>query len=161
MGPQGPVAPFLKACSPPKEAVSPEGDIAAVAREDEEESATTGEGDRTPGEGGARAPSSGVEPVELSHDGLSHHGDPAEPEVKGEGKTQGTPSGAEEENEIGTPAKLVRAPRSPSQSERELHEAVHLPHAEWCEYCVRGRARHKPHKCRNSNPSSRTKVEVT
>ena len=90
MGPQRSVAPFLKACSPPREAVSPEGDIAAVTRADEEETATTGEGDRTPEEGGACAPSSGVGPVEFSQDGLSHHGDPAEPAEKDEGKTRDT-----------------------------------------------------------------------
>ena len=58
-------------------------------------------------------------------------------------------------------ARLVRAPRTPSQSERELHEAVHLPHAEWCEYCVRGRGRNKPHKHRSGKKPSRRSLDVT
>ena len=160
MGPQRSVAPFLKACFPPKEAVSPEGDIAAVTQNGQEESATTGGGDLTPVEGGACAPSAGVG-SESYPDGLSHHGDPAEPGEVEETETQEAPDGAQEEDEEGPPARLVRAPRSPSQSERELHEAVHLPHAEWCEYCVRGRARNKPHKSRKNHPSMKTKVDVT
>ena len=63
-------------------------------------------------------------------------------------------------DEIGTPAKIVRAPRTPSQSERELHEAVHLPHAEWCEYCVRGRGRNKAHKSRNKRKPSQTSMDI-
>ena len=33
--------------------------------------------------------------------------------------------------------KVVRVPRTPTGKEREAHEATHLPHAEWCELCVR------------------------
>ena len=89
----------------------------------------------TPGVGSARAPPSGVASAESSPNGLGQYGDPAAPEerrVKEEPQTD-APT-AQEENENGAPAKLVRAPRSPSQSERELHEATHLPHAEWCAY---------------------------
>ena len=138
MGPQGSAGFFLKACSPPKEAVSPEGDIAAVTRREEEESATKGEGDRAPGEGGACAPSPGVKAVESSHDGLSHHGEPAVPVETPEGETRGESEKETDVDETEPRGKLVRAPRSPSQSERELHEALHLPHAEWCEFCVKG-----------------------
>ena len=110
-------------------------------------------------EGGARAPSAGVE-VESYPDGLSHHGEPAEPGEALEGETRDEPQGAEEEDEIGAPAKVVRAPRTPSKSERELHEAINLPHAEWCEYCARGRARNKPHKSRKKTRPSRASIEV-
>ena len=41
---------------------------------------------------------------------------------------------------------LVRAPREPTQRGREAHEATHLPHAERCEFCMRGRARNKAHR---------------
>ena len=54
----------------------------------------------------------------------------------------------------------MRAPRTPSQSARELREATHLPLADWCEYCVRGRSRNKPHKCRNKKAPSRVSDEV-
>ena len=70
MGTEGSVTPFLKACFPPKEAVSPEGDIAAVTQDRSAEDVTMGGGDPAPVEGGARAPSAGVE-VESDPDGLS------------------------------------------------------------------------------------------
>ena len=150
MGPQGSVAPFLKASSPSKGAVSPVGNTAAVAQERKENSATEdgGEGE-TPTGGGACASPVGDSPASSSN-GLGHHGEPAEPESKkDEEPRSGDEHGAEEENQNGRPARLLRAPRTPSQSERELHEAVHLPHAQWCEYCVRGRGRNKPHKHRS------------
>ena len=39
-----------------------------------------------------------------------------------------------------------RAPKGPTQEEREKHEATHLPFREWCPHCIRGRGRNKPHK---------------
>ena len=126
------------------------GNIAAVAQEEKEEQATEGrrEGE-TPTGGGACASPVGDSPASSSN-GLGHHGEPAEPASKKDEEPQdGDEHGAEEEKQDGTPARLLRAPRTPSQSERELHEAVHLPHAEWCEYCVRGRGRNKSHKHRS------------
>ena len=41
---------------------------------------------------------------------------------------------------------MVRVPRPPTQKEVEAHEATHTPHAEWCEFCMAGRARNKPHR---------------
>ena len=32
--------------------------------------------------------------------------------------------------------RVVRATKSPTPKEKELHEAINLPHAEWCEFCV-------------------------
>ena len=40
--------------------------------------------------------------------------------------------------------RVVRAPKCPTQAERDAHEALHIPHADWCEVCVRGRGRNKP-----------------
>ena len=55
--------------------------------------------------------------------------------------------GAPEDDRLDAEApRIVRVPRIPTQREREIHEALHLPHAEWCEHCVRGRARNKPHR---------------
>ena len=53
-------------------------------------------------------------------DGLSHHGDPGGLEV-----------GSQEEST--REPEMVRAPREPTQKEREAHETTHLPHAEWCD----------------------------
>ena len=39
-----------------------------------------------------------------------------------------------------------RAPKGPTKEEREKHEATHLPFREWCQHCIRGRGRNKPHK---------------
>ena len=43
---------------------------------------------------------------------------------------------------------MVRAPRVPTQKERDAHEATHIPHEEWCEACMAGRGRNKPHRKR-------------
>ena len=43
----------------------------------------------------------------------------------------------------GVEPKVVRAPRVPTQEERDAHEAIHIPHEEWCEVCVAGRGRNK------------------
>ena len=43
------------------------------------------------------------------------------------------------------PVGFSQAPKSPTSKESDLHEAIHLPHAEWCEFCVRGRSRNKIH----------------
>ena len=37
-----------------------------------------------------------------------------------------------------SPAKVVKAPRMPTQAEREAHMATHLPHEDWCEICMKG-----------------------
>ena len=36
-------------------------------------------------------------------------------------------------------------PGEPSERERLLHEATHLPYRNWCKYCLIGRARSHPH----------------
>ena len=72
------------------------------------------------------------------HDnGLGHHGDPDDEEVivleEPERPDEGGP-------------RVVRVPRAPTQKEIDAHEATHIPHAEWCEFCMAGRARNKPHR---------------
>ena len=125
-----------------------------ATQEEEDEQATEEErGRENPVGGGACASPAGVTRTSSHADGLRHHGDPAEPEEGKSEEPQETEDQAQEEDEGGPPAKLIRAPRAPSQSERELHEALHLPHAEWCEYCVRGRGRNKPHKSRKKRTS--------
>ena len=75
------------------------------------------------------------------HDnGLGHHGDPDDEEVivleEPERPDEGGP-------------RVVRVPRAPTQKEIDAHEATHIPHAEWCEFCMAGRARNKPHRRRS------------
>ena len=54
---------------------------------------------------------------------------------------------------------VVRVPRTPTEKEREVHEATHLPHAEWCDYCVRGRGRNKAHRRKAKREGERTKAK--
>ena len=54
--------------------------------------------------------------------------------------------GKDEDEEEGQEPVTRRAPKAPTKEEREKHEATHLPFREWCDHCVRGRARNKPHK---------------
>ena len=79
-------------------------------------------------------------------DGSSHHGEPAEEE---EVIVIEEPEEAEK-----IEPKVVRAPRVPTQEERDAHEATHIPHEEWCEVCVAGRGRNKAHKRRKDAPGS-------
>ena len=68
-------------------------------------------------------------------DGLSHSGEPADDEVSviEEPETPGE-SGPH----------VMRAPRVPTQKEIDAHMATHIPHEEWCDFCMSGRARNKP-----------------
>ena len=50
-----------------------------------------------------------------------------------------------EEDEARAP-KIRRAPRGPTQIEREQHEALRLPYRDWCAHCVRGSGEKTPHK---------------
>ena len=56
--------------------------------------------------------------------------------------------GSEEGDEARAP-KIRRAPRGPTQLEREQHEATHLPYRDWCAHCVRGSGESTPHKRKN------------
>ena len=76
---------------------------------------------------------------------MSHHGEPAEEEE------EVIVIEEPEKEERGEP-KVVRAPRVPTQEERDAHEATHIPHEEWCEVCVAGRGRNKAHRKRKEAP---------
>ena len=69
---------------------------------------------------------------------MSHHGDPAEEEEVIVVEEPERPEKVEH--------KVVRAPRVPTQEERDAHEAMHIPHEEWCEVCMAGRGRNKAHR---------------
>ena len=58
--------------------------------------------------------------------------------------------------------KARRAPTEPTEAERLRHEATHLPYRSWCEQCVRGRGRCKPHlrKAEREEESTITKVSM-
>ena len=112
--------PFLKASFPHKEAVSPAGDLSAATQETDGEDAIEeerGEGAATVG--GACAPTVGASLPASSSNGLGHHGEPARPEHATEGRPIEEEREVQDEDEERVPAKLVCAPRTPSQSERE------------------------------------------
>ena len=89
--------------------------------------------------GGSSASESHPSSAQSIQHGLGHHGGPdSEPEVI-------VLEEEEREDEDHPTPIVVRVPRTPSEKEREAHEAAHLPHAEWCEFCVRGRARNRVH----------------
>ena len=80
-------------------------------------------------------------PSDPSNNGLSHHGDPEEEEE--------VVVLEEPQEEIQDGPRVARVPRSPTQAEIDAHSATHLPHAEWCEFCMAGRARNELHKSMN------------
>ena len=69
---------------------------------------------------------------------MGHHGDPEEEE---EVIVVEEPSGPTE-----GPAKIVKVPRVPTQADIDAHVATHLPHADFCDVCARGRGRNAPHR---------------
>ena len=71
-----------------------------------------------------------------SNSGLGHSGDPEEEEVI---------VLEEPPREVGDEPRVIRVPRMPTQKEIEAHSATHLPHEDWCEFCMAGRGRNKPH----------------
>ena len=54
----------------------------------------------------------------------------------------------EPEPRVEAPCKVLRVPRSPTQRQIDEHRATHLPHAYWCEVCMKGRGRKSPHRKR-------------
>ena len=78
------------------------------------------------------------EEEEAGDDGLGQDGDP-EVEVIEEGDS----SNAEA---AGSRPRVLRAPKAPTQAEIDEHMATHLPHAAWCDICMKGRGRNTPHR---------------
>ena len=83
-------------------------------------------------------PSEEDNPHEGSRD-LGQNGDPVEQEVI---------VIEQPDPRVEAPYKVLRVPRSPAQREIEVHRATHLPHADWCEVCMKGRWRNSLHKRR-------------
>ena len=108
-----------------------------------------------------KAPSEAVRPSlnvtsqeEGTKNSLGHHGDmaiQAESQQEQDKENKTSPIDGEEgeertdEEEAQEPV-TRRAPKGPTKEEREKHEATHLPFREWCQHCIRGRGRNKPHK---------------
>ena len=89
---------------------------------------------------GEESPEAGPSQEENPHEGgggLGHDGDPEQPEVI---------VVEEPEPKAEAPYKVVRVPRTPTQKEIDEHVATHLPHAEWCDVCMKGRGRNSPHR---------------
>ena len=81
---------------------------------------------------------------------MSHHGEPAEEDEvivveEPERPREGEP-------------RVIKAPRVPTQEERDAHEAMHIPHEEWCEVCMAGRGRNKARKKSQEPQGRRRKV---
>ena len=50
---------------------------------------------------------------------------------------------------VAPPMSVGRAqPNEPTEAERLAHNRTHIPFADWCESCVRGRGRDDPHRVR-------------
>ena len=79
----------------------------------------------------------GLRPVH-AEDGLCHHGDP---DTEEEVIVLEHPESRDTEG-----PKVLRAPRVPTQKEIDEHNAAQIPREEWCEFCMAGRARNKPHR---------------
>jgi len=62
-----------------------------------------------------------------------------------EGDIECVECGSEDGEEARAP-KVRRAPKGPTQLEREQHEATHLPYRDWCAHCVRGAGNKTPHR---------------
>ena len=98
------------------------------------------------GEESPEADPSQEESPEEGSGGLGQDGDPEQPEV----------IVIEEPKEgVEAPYKVIRVPRSPTQKEIDDHMATHLPHQGWCEVCMKGRGRNKPHKKKVKQQSDR------
>ena len=78
----------------------------------------------------------GEEEPPRGNDGLGHSGGPDEEEV----------IVVEEPKDEESGPRVVRVLRTPTQKEIDAHNVTHLPHEEWCEFCMSGRARNKPHR---------------
>ena len=72
-------------------------------------------------------------------DGLGHHGD-TDTEVEVVEDSGGDGEGRQ---------KVLRVPMTHTEAEVDAHLATHLPHADWCELCMKGRGRNTPHRRRN------------
>ena len=50
--------------------------------------------------------------------------------------------------------KVSKNVQKPSKGETEAHNATHVPNREWCEHCVRGKAKDKQYRCGDGGRSN-------
>ena len=79
-------------------------------------------------------------------DGLSHHGDPEMEVIEDDGPEVEVLEEEHPRDGAGAGPRVLKAPRAPTQMEIDAHMATHLPHAAWCDICMRGRGRNSPHR---------------
>ena len=67
----------------------------------------------------------------------------------------------EEELEEGRVPNAMTVPEGPSHQEREEHNLTHIPFRDWCEHCVRARARRRAHRRRKKEIKKEELQRVT
>ena len=110
-----------------------------MQNQNEEENAISGEGDRE---------------EENVDDAIG------EEREAGQGQEDDGMEGDERIQEEAAVPKVARNPGQPTQRERELHEATHIPPRSWCTHCMQGRGKDHYHKrLENSNEAPRVGMD--
>ena len=86
-----------------------------------------------------------------------------ESENTGGSSGSGDQPGADREDEFeeGRSPNALTVPEGPSQREREEHSLTHIPYRDWCEHCVRARARRRAHRRRDKQIKKEELQRVT
>ena len=66
----------------------------------------------------------------------------------------------DEEQEEGERPKKIRTDSKPSKEEVEEHMLTHMPYRSWCEHCVKGKAKGKPHARANREEGETPVVSI-
>ena len=69
-----------------------------------------------------------------------------EEEEEDEGDVECQPCGGEDRGAAKTKWKKMLDPKLPSQADIDFHMMTHLPYRNWCEHCVKGRAKEMSHQ---------------
>ena len=69
--------------------------------------------------------------------------------------------GDDDEFDEGREHGALASPEGPSKQERETHNLTHIPFRDWCEHCVRARARRRAHKRRKKELKKEELQRVT
>ena len=67
----------------------------------------------------------------------------------------------EEEQMEAAEVRAKRGPTEPTEAEMLKHEATHVPYRSWCQHCVRGRGRRKPHYRRDEGEGGNKAPKVS
>ena len=67
----------------------------------------------------------------------------------------------DEQEEEGRSPEALATPEGPSNREREEHNLTHIPYRDWCEHCVRARARKRAHRRRKQELKKEELKRVT